>query len=404
VKILKHGKIGQTIMAGIYIHIPFCKKKCIYCNFYSIVNTKKTEEYTDAVVKEVCGMRYAVRGLRQQYIPLQILKGCPKGGVVYINTIYFGGGTPTLLPVHSLKKILNTVYENYDVDSDAEITIEANPEQCSLEYLTDLKKMGFNRISIGIQSFNDDVLHFSGRTHTGKDAFLAVENAQKAGFENISVDLIYGIYLRSLQDWKQELDTVFQLPVKHLSAYSLTVEENTLLHKKIAQQKTLNIDEEQSLQEMKLLMEQAEKKDFEHYEVSNFALKGYRSKHNSNYWNGTPYRGFGASAHSFTENTRSWNVSNVEKYIKAIEENEPFFETEDLTLENQYNEYVLLRLRTMDGIDLKLLEDNFGIEKRNHFLTALQKINPLFYKIESDRISITKEGLPLLDCITAKLL
>ena len=393
-------------MAGIYIHIPFCKKKCIYCNFYSIVNTKRIEEYTNTLVEEI-NSKFKSSKRCGQY-PLQILKGCPKGGVVYIKsqikTVYFGGGTPTIMPVYLLEKILNAVYDIFNVDFDAEITIEANPEQCTFEYLSALRKMGFNRISIGIQSFNDEILHFLGRTHSGKDALVAIENAQKAGFENISADLIYGIYLRSLQDWKQEMKTVFSLPVKHLSAYSLTVEENTLLHKKIAQQKTLIIDEEQFLQEMKMLMEEAEKNGFEHYEVSNFALKGFHSKHNSNYWNGTPYLGFGASAHSFIGNSRSWNISNVEKFIHAVENNETYFETEFLTPENQYNEYVLLRLRTKEGIDLKHLEEKFGTEKRNCFLQALQNIDTKFYKNCSGNISITKDGLPLLDFITANLL
>jgi oxygen-independent coproporphyrinogen-3 oxidase len=207
-----------------------------------------------------------------------------------------------------------------------------------------------------------------------------------------------------MQDWAEELKTAFRLPVKHLSAYSLTVEENTLLHKKISQQKVITLDEEQALEEMKLLMNEAEKHGFEHYEVSNFALKNYHSKHNSNYWNGTPYLGFGASAHSFNGNTRSWNIANVEQYINAIQKNEPFFEVENLTQTNQYNEYVLLRLRTKTGINLKHLEDCFGKENRNYFLQSLQKINPQYYSYQSQQISITKEGLPLLDFITAHLL
>ena len=394
-------------MAGIYIHIPFCKKKCIYCNFYSIVNTKQMEEYVEAMVKEfkrrraVCGVRCTVCGNKEQKAEssLTLLRsyGLP------ISTIYFGGGTPSLLPAGALEKIMNAIYENFKIDAEVECTIEANPEQCSLAYLTELKKLGFNRISIGIQSFNDNILHFLGRTHSGKDALLAIENAQKAGFEDISIDLIYGIYLRSLQNWAQELQMVFQLPVKHLSAYSLTVEENTLLHKKISQQKMLNIDEEQSLHEMQLLINETKKVGFEHYEVSNFALKGYHSKHNSNYWNGTPYLGFGASAHSFYENARSWNIANVNKYIQAIKENELFYEIEYLSPENQYNEYILLRLRTRDGIDLKHFKDCFGIEKRDYFLKALQKIEPQYYTHQSNHVLITDKGLPLLDFITASL-
>ena len=371
------------------------------------------KEYVNAMVKEFKSSRVQEFKMGRLISPSNF-EGVPegRGSLSYaltllrscVQTIYFGGGTPTLMPIHLLEKILNAIYENFDVDPDAEITIEANPEQCSFEYLSELRKLGFNRISIGIQSFNDYILQFLGRTHSATDAFLALENAQKAGFENISVDLMCGIYLRSLKDWAQELKTVFELPVKHLSAYSLTVEENTLLHKKITQKKILNVDEEQSLQEMKILMEEAEKNGFEHYEVSNFALKGFHSKHNSNYWNGTPYLGFGAGAHSFSGDTRSWNIANVEKYIHAIQNNENCFETEYLTPENQYNEYILLRLRTKNGIDLKHLEENFGTEKRNCFLQALQKMDSKFYNNSSGNISITKEGLPLLDFITEKLL
>jgi oxygen-independent coproporphyrinogen-3 oxidase len=361
------------------------------------------EIYVEALLKEIKiqSLKLKKQNAKNSFTPLH-----PYGLTVskdLISTIYFGGGTPTLLPVHLLEKIMNAIYENFEVDSEIECTIEGNPEQCSLEYLSTLKKLNFNRISIGIQSFNDEILHFLGRTHSGKDSLLAVENAQKAGFENISVDLIYGIYLRSPQDWKQELTMAFQLPVKHLSAYSLTVEENTLLHKKISQQRILNVDEEQSLQEMNILMKEAKKNGFEHYEVSNFALKNYYSKHNSNYWNGTPYFGFGASAHGFYEKSRSWNIANVDKYIYAIQENKPFFETESLSQIEQYNEYVLLRLRTKNGIDLQQLKTCFGVEKKEYFLQALKKINPQYYNQQSHIVSITKEGLPLLDFITETL-
>jgi len=348
------------------------------------------DDYVDALVIEIERKTEAKKNLAP--FPSDIL------------TLYFGGGTPTLLPVYSLKKILSAIYENYKVDSNAEITIEANPEQCSVEYLTDLKNLGFNRISIGIQSFNNNILQLLGRTHSEKDARSAVENAQKAGFENISVDLMYGICSRSPADWAHDLQTVFRLPVKHLSAYSLTIEENTLLHKNISQHKAFYINEEQSLQEMKLLMKEAKKNRFEQYEVSNFALKGYPSKHNSNYWNGTPYLGFGASAHSFSGATRSWNISPIEKYRKALQGDEPFFEIEHLTVENQYNEYVLVKLRTKEGVDLKYIEACFGIEKRNGFLRALQQIKPQYYEIHSDKVLITKKGLPLLDFITVSLI
>ena len=376
-------------MSGIYIHIPFCKKKCIYCNFYSIVHTKLMDEYVNAVITEIC-------------------RGIPCGCLQNITTIYFGGGTPSLLSIHSLEKILKTLFDNFDIHPDAECTIEGNPEQLTFEYLSDLKKIGFNRLSIGVQSFNDEILRFLGRTHTAKEALESIQNAEKAGFDNISVDLIYGIYLRSLEEWEKELQTVFQTPVKHLSAYSLTVEENTLLHKKISQHQFNEMDEEQTLKEMKTLMNEAKKHGFEHYEVSNFALKDYRSKHNSNYWNGTPYLGFGAAAHSYFNNNngnvRRWNINHVEKYIKAIQDNEIFFETEYLTENEIFNEYVLLRLRTKEGIDLNHFETLFGSEKLQNFFHSLQTINPNYYKKESRFLRITEDGLPLLDYITAELM
>jgi len=351
---------------------------------------QKFEKYVEAVVKEV---ERSDGGLPPD----------DGRGDKTINTLYFGGGTPSLLPIHSLQKIITTIHKTFNIATEVECTIEGNPEQLTLAYLKDLNSLGFNRISIGVQSFNDDILHFLGRTHSGKDAFHAIENAQIAGFENISIDLMYGIYMRSLQDWKNELKTVFQLPVKHLSAYSLTVEENTLLHKKIAQQKILQIDEYRSLQELRLLMDETEIAGFEHYEVSNFALRGYHSKHNSNYWNGTPYVGFGASAHSFTGATRSWNISNVEKYMQAIEGKGPFFETEYLTPVDQRNEFILLGLRTKSGIDLACFESRFGTDKMNELLKALEKIDPKYYHHHNHHIAITKEGLPLLDFITAQL-
>jgi len=368
-------------MASIYIHIPFCKTKCIYCNFYSVVSTKDIETYISVLCQEIENRSSAQR----------------------IHTIYFGGGTPTLLPIQSLEKIMGVIHKNFRVDSNAEITIEGNPDQCTVSDLIKLKKLGFNRLSIGAQSFNDKILQFLGRTHSGKDALLAVENAVNAGFENISIDLMYGISLRLLQDWEQELKTAFLLPVKHLSAYALTVEENTRLHKIFLQYPKQEKDEESTLHEMQLLMNEAENNSFEHYEVSNFAMKGFYSKHNSNYWNGTHYLGFGASAHSFNGTIRRWNIQSVKKYIEAIKENEPFFETETLTPEDLYNEYILLRLRTKEGIDLKHLEETLGKERLNFFLVALKKLNPLHYKIEDGRVSVTRAGMPILDFVAVQL-
>jgi len=343
------------------------------------------EKYVETLVNEICSQIQKSKNYK-------------------IQTIYFGGGTPSLLPAQLLEKIVQAIYKTFEVAQDVECTIEGNPEQLTQEYLNELKQLGFNRISIGIQSFNDKILHFLGRTHSAKDAFVAIDNVQKAGFDNISIDLIYGIYLRSIEDWLYELQTVFQRPVKHLSAYSLTVEENTLLYKKILEKKIVNTDEEQPLVEMQLLMDEAEKNGFEHYEVSNFAKNNYRSQHNSNYWNGTPYLGFGASAHSFTGTSRSWNISNVEKYCEAIADNRPFFEAEQLTPENQYIEAFLLGLRTKEGIDLRHFETRFGADKQNNLLQSLQKIDPQFYEIKSDFLIITKKGLVLLDYITEKLI
>jgi oxygen-independent coproporphyrinogen-3 oxidase len=363
------------------------------------------EEYVEAVMKEAESRKQKAR----KHDGAMIESGLPiirsyDLSATKIETLYFGGGTPSLLPIHLLEKIMAAIYVNFNVAKDVECTIEANPEQCNFIYLSDLKKIGFNRISIGIQSFNDVVLQFLGRMHSGKDALFAIENVHKVGFDNISIDLIYGIFLRKLQDWVQELQTAFALPVQHLSAYLLSIEENTLLHKQISKQKLQTIDDDDALKEMQGLMKEAEKNGFEHYEVSNFALKGYHSKHNFNYWNGTPYLGFGASAHSFTGKTRSWNIANVNKYIHAIQEDNIYFEEEQLSLDDQYNEYVMLRLRTKTGINLQHLQANIGKEKHDYFLEFLQKINPLYYTHQHQHVSITKAGIPLLDYITKLLI
>lgn len=371
-------------MCGIYLHFPFCKKKCIYCAFYSIGNFQLYESYLNALLKEI--------ELRRDYL-----------GEGTIQTLYFGGGTPTLLSLVDVEKILNCISKYYTFESNFEFTFEGNPEQLSKEYLVGLKNLGVNRLSIGVQSFDDEVLHLLGRTHNANQACEAIENALQVGLENVSVDLIYGIYARSISLWRKELQNIAQFQVPHFSAYSLTVEENSLLERKIHQNRYPQLDENQSIEELGVLIDFAEQQGYEHYEVSNFAQKGFRSRHNSHYWDGTPYIGLGPSAHSFNGLTRQWNCASVKEYVQRLAAEEVFFETETLSRGERYNEYVLLHLRTARGISLRDVAETFGEVYKEYLLRELLKIDPIYYIRDAETIRISRQGIPLTDAITAEL-
>ena len=309
-----------------------------------------------------------------------------------------------MLPPSQLQYILDGIHRHYDIDPDAEITIEANPEQLALEYCEELKTLGFNRISIGIQSFHDEILQFLGRKHTAKEALQAVENAHNAGFNNISIDLIYGVNERDNTLWLKELETAFAMPIRHFSAYALTVEENSLLYSRIRQHKTVEPDEDLASVQYAILSEAVAKSRFAQYEVSNFAMKGWESKHNSAYWDRTPYLGLGPAAHSFDGTHRSWNAPNLSSYFVQIEQRKPFHERETLTDTDRYNEYLLLRLRTRAGIDLREMEALFGREHTDGLLRHFETdVDARHYECNPDRLRLTTEGLWFADGIAGDL-
>ena len=373
-------------MAGIYIHIPFCIQRCSYCNFFSVVSINLVNEVINAIIKEL--------SIRKDY-----LKNEP------VQTIYFGGGTPSLLTIQQIEKLLNTVYTNFPVEQNAEITFEANPDDLTKNYLFDLKKVGINRLSIGIQSFDDDKLKILNRRHNATQAHEAVREAQKAGFNNISIDLIYGLPFQSLDEWGADLDKAFSLSIQHLSAYGLTFEEKTLLSKQKEKKIIEPADEELMIKMYELLLEESSKKGFDAYEISNFSLPGFYSRHNSSYWNQTAYLGVGPSAHSYNGISRQWNVAAIQKYTEGILKNSSFYEQEILSLEDRYNEYVLLGLRTKNGINIDALEQNFGTELKDFCLENIKTFidNEKAYRCGSF-LRLNTKGKLISDTIIAQLM
>ena len=349
-------------MAGIYIHIPFCQKRCTYCDFYTEVAPQFIPELVDSVVKELA--------LRKNYLNNEPIK-----------TIYFGGGTPSILKNEQFQKIFHAIESIYQIESGAEITFEANPDDLTPEFLSSIRNLPFNRISIGIQSFNDDDLKRINRRHTSHQAIAAVQNVKKAGFENISIDLIYGLPFQTLAGWKKQLDIAFSLDIQHLSAYGLTYEEGTVLWKQRENGELETVDDETMNEMYLLLVESSKENGFEAYEISNFAHMGFRSKHNTSYWKQEPYIGVGPSAHSYNLSSRQWNVASIPNYIKAIKNNTSFFESEELSLYNRYNDYVMVSLRTSDGLEIKKMEEYFGSELADY---CLKNIKPF---IDEKKIS-----------------
>ena len=361
-------------MAGIYIHIPFCDSKCAYCGFYSLPSLKLKERFLETLKAEIVA--------RKDYL---------QGDAV--NTIYFGGGTPSLLSLKEIGGLLHLINVHYPVASNAEITLEANPDTLSLEHLEGLRQLGVNRLSIGIQSFFDNDLKYLSRRHDSHHAQQCLDWAKQAGFENISIDLIYGLPSSNADQWNENLDIFFAYGLSHLSAYALTLEPNAVLTKQIELGKVQPVNEDDALRDYEILCQRAAENGYLHYEISNFCKRGMHSKHNSSYWFGTPYIGFGPSAHSFDGNSRQWNVSSVEKYCVSVPEpvEGSAIEKEILSPEQHYDEYVMLRLRTHWGIDLKWLKREMG----ERFSTYCeQHAQPL---IAQGRLSQTREFLYLTD-------
>jgi len=373
-------------MAGIYIHIPFCKQRCTYCDFYTEVAPQFIPKFIDSLINEIA--------LRQEYLQNEV-----------INTIYFGGGTPSVLSIEQFSLIFNTISSNFTVDINAEITLEANPDDLTVEFIKSLRKLPFNRLSIGIQSFEDVDLKRINRRHTAIQAIEAVENAKKAGFDNISIDLIYGLPFQTLKSWENQLDVALNLNIQHISAYGLTYEVDTKLYKQRENKEIETVNDDTMNEMYLLLVNKTKESGFEAYEISNFARPNFRSQHNSAYWKQESYIGIGPSAHSYNISSRQWNVSSITEYVNAIEDGLPLFELEELSLNDKYNDYIMVSLRTAEGVDLNFIAQNFGSEYASFCLQNSQSFidNNLITFIDS-KFSLTTDGIMISNQIIMQLM
>ncbi len=370
-------------MLGIYIHIPFCKKSCHYCNFHFSTSLKNKEDMIKAINKEI----YQKAILNNDKV----------------STIYFGGGTPSILDVEEINLIIENIYKNFNVEKNIEITIEANPDDLSKHKLNDLSKTKINRISIGVQSFIDKELKIMNRVHDSKKAIKSIEMAKKY-FNNISVDLLYGVPDSSIKSWNYNLDTISGFNINHISAYALTVEPKTALESFINKSILSMPDEDLVYSQYKLINEKLSSKNFINYEVCSFAQKDFFSKNNSAYWLRKKYIGIGPSAHSFDGESRSWNISNNKKYIDQIRDGDNYYKKENLTKVDQYNEYIMTGLRTIWGVSVKHMESNFDVRFKNYFLKKIKShIDKKNVYKEDDLYLTTQSGRFLADGIASDL-
>lgn len=373
-------------MAGIYIHIPFCKQKCHYCNFYSTVSLAYRDVFIKALEREIVS--------RNSYLDDE-----------EVTTIYFGGGTPSMLSSNEITRIIDMLVANFKTSTNVEITLEANPDDLDKENLLFLKNnTPVNRLSIGIQSFFDDDLNYLHRVHNSERAINSIQCAKDAGFNNLTVDLIYGIPTLTEDKWKENLRIFFDFEIPHLSSYSLTVEQKTALDVLIKKKKLANIDEEQSIKHFNILLKETSEKGFINYEISNFAKEGYYSKHNSIYWLGGHYIGLGPSAHSYNGSTRQWNVLSVKKYCEEPDSSKIIDETEYLSMDQMYNEYVLTSLRTSWGCDIEHIQNVFGNNYSDHFLNTIRKfISEKKITRNKNSFILTNKGKLFADGIASSL-
>ena len=385
-------------MPGIYIHIPFCKQACHYCNFHFSTSLAQKEKMVEAIVKEITSS------------PSLLLKEKgdaeieAKENKEIISTLYFGGGTPSILDINDLQLLFTALKKRFVFADDIEITLEANPDDITDIKLQEWKKAGINRLSVGIQSFLDEELKWMNRVHTATESLICIDKIREAGFTNFSVDLIYGSPLLTDDDWKRNVEIVIEKNIPHISCYALTVEPKTALDKMIALHKKEPVDAEKQARQFLLLMDWMEQAGYEHYEISNFAKAGLRSKHNSSYWMGEPYYAFGPAAHSFNGKSRKWNIANNTSYIQSLEQDIIPSEVETLTETQQLNEYIMTSLRTMEGLDLDYVKEKFGEDKSNKVLAASNKYEKTG-KVRSvnSKIILTKEGKLFADGIAADL-
>lgn len=368
-------------MAGIYIHVPFCESRCIYCGFFSSTLLGRREAYADAVCREMA--------LRKDEL-------CEP-----VSTIYLGGGTPSMLTFDQLKRLFGHIFQLFDVEADAEVTMECNPDDVTDDFCARLPLLPVNRISMGAQTFSDERLRFLRRRHKASDVACAVERLRKAGIGNVSVDLMFGFPKESLAEWAGDIEQALQLDVEHLSAYSLMYEEGTPLYRLLEQGKVAETDEELYRQMYDLLIDRLTAAGYEHYEISNFAKAGRRSRHNSSYWTGVPYLGLGAAAHSFDGATRSWNVDDIDQYISAIGEGRQPREIEQIDARTRYDDLIVTALRTREGISLAMLDD-----KQAEYLlkTAEKFLQTGCLQLVNGRLSLTRQGIYVSDSIMAELM
>ncbi len=372
-------------MAGIYIHIPFCRRKCHYCNFYSVASSRYRKEFMDGITEELY--------LRRKYM-----------GERELQTIYFGGGTPSYLEVRHIQKILEEIRKYHKVSSSAEITLEANPDDLNPAVIKSYRNAGINRLSIGVQSFREEDLQYLNRIHSAARAEESIREALDAGFDNLSIDLIYGIPTLSSAQWEENIEKAISFGIPHISAYSLTVEPNTALDVLIHKKKLAAPDEDNSIEHFRILLRKMKEHGYEHYEISNFCKPGHYSRHNSQYWNGEMYLGIGPSAHSYDGFSRQWNVGSIIEYADRIRRGERFFETEELTVEQHYNEFIMVRLRTMWGCDIAKLREKFGETLAAEFSSrAMNYISSGQIEEAGGIYTLTDEGKLFADGIASDL-
>jgi oxygen-independent coproporphyrinogen-3 oxidase len=363
-------------MAGFYIHIPYCKKACYYCDFHFIASLKDKDKMINALIQE-------------------IISRSEEWEKYTFDTIYFGGGTPSILSVDEIRSISNTIYEYYKINDNIEFTIEANPDDLTIKYLEELKrKTNVNRFSLGVQSFDDSILKFLNRRHNSKQAIDSILNAKKTGFNNITLDLIYGIPGLDKNKWKKNLDIFLELDIPHLSAYHLMIEPKTVFAVWQKKGKFNPVNEDDSLMHYKTLISFTKDNGYEHYEISNFVKNNMYSRHNTSYWKNIPYIGIGPSAHSFINGIRRWNISNNSKYIAALTNKQnDYYEYENLSINDKFNDYILTSLRTIWGAETFQISENYGQEYLKHCLNIIHKFkgqNKIVF--DGENIRLTEQG------------
>lgn len=378
-------------MAGIYIHIPYCKSKCTYCDFYSTPQVETMEQYVHSLLVEA-----------RLRAPELNIKG---SGTSHVKTLYLGGGTPSILPIELITRLVDGLHEVFDLNNLEEFTIEVNPDDVNPAFIDSLRRLGINRVSMGVQSFNDNELRAINRRHTAQQAINAVHCINDAGIANVSIDLIYGLPGQSLDSWQRNVEQAIKLKVQHISAYCLSYEQGTRLWVMREQGRVQEASDELCIAMNNALVRMLTETGFEHYEISNFALPGYRSRHNSSYWNFTPYLGLGAAAHSFDGYTRRYNPSSIKQYITMLSQGTTAFDEEQLEPWQRHDEEVMLRLRTSDGLDTATLGDHYGALAAT---TLLRKAHPFIeqglLRQENTKLILTASGVMTSDYIIRTLM